>query len=523
MSIYCLHNLYMCKMLRVVVLCTAITACQGQNVGHEKKNVNPPLQLEECTGKEECTVVKTKVTMDQNWRWVHDVNGYENCYTGNQWDSGKCPDPETCSRNCAVDGIDDTDWKGTYGVKTDGKEMQLNFVTQGPYSKNIGQRLFLLDENEEEYRMFHLKNREFTMDVDVSQLGCGLNGAVYFVEMDADGGKSKYPPNKAGAAYGTGYCDAQCPHDLKFINGEPNIIDWKPSEVDGNAGTGHYGSCCNELDIWEANSISTAYTIHPCFTKGPERCEGLDCGDNASGNRYDGVCDKDGCDFHTWRMGNQTFFGPNGEFAVDTSKPMTVVTQFITHDGTDTGDLVEMRRLYVQNGNVIHNSFSNVNGIDRTDSVNDKMCDQTKEAFKDYPDFQEKGGMKAFGDAMDNGMVLVLSLWGDFEAHMLWLDSSYPLDRDPSEPGVNRGPCSMDSGNPDDLVEDVPDAYVKFSKLRVGTLGSTYPSGNDDIPTTTVTPDNNCPGGSLDKCISMCPTTPSFVYAGCVKECAKLC
>ena len=42
---------------------------------------------------------------------------------------------------------------------------------------------------------------------------------------------------------------------------------------------------------------------------------------------------------------------------------------------------------------------------------------------------QEKGGMKAFGDAMDNGMVLVLSLWGDFEAHMLWLDSSYPLDR----------------------------------------------------------------------------------------------
>merc|ERR1711872_885743 len=115
------------KMLRVTLLCTAITACLGQNVGHEKKNVNPPLQLEECTGKEECTVVKTKVTMDQNWRWVHDVNGYENCYTGNQWDSGKCPDPETCSRNCAVDGID-----------------------------------------------------------DVSQLGCGLNGAVYFVEMDAD-------------------------------------------------------------------------------------------------------------------------------------------------------------------------------------------------------------------------------------------------------------------------------------------------------------------------------------------------
>ena len=47
---------------------------------------------------------------------------------------------------------------------------------------------------------------------------CGLNGALYFVAMDADGGYSKYPT--AGAKYGTGYCDAQCPHDLKWINGE---------------------------------------------------------------------------------------------------------------------------------------------------------------------------------------------------------------------------------------------------------------------------------------------------------------
>jgi len=37
--------------------------------------------------------------------------------------------------------------------------------------------------------------------------------------MDADGGTSKYTGNKAGAKYGTGYCDSQCPRDLKFING----------------------------------------------------------------------------------------------------------------------------------------------------------------------------------------------------------------------------------------------------------------------------------------------------------------
>lgn len=49
---------------------------------------------------------------------------------------------------------------------------------------------------------------------------CGLNGALYFVSMDADGGLSKYDGNEAGAEYGTGYCDSQCPRDLKFINGE---------------------------------------------------------------------------------------------------------------------------------------------------------------------------------------------------------------------------------------------------------------------------------------------------------------
>jgi cellulose 1,4-beta-cellobiosidase len=38
--------------------------------------------------------------------------------------------------------------------------------------------------------------------------------------MAKDGGMAQYPTNKAGAAYGVGYCDSQCPRDLKFINGQ---------------------------------------------------------------------------------------------------------------------------------------------------------------------------------------------------------------------------------------------------------------------------------------------------------------
>lgn len=70
------------------------------------------------------------------------------------------------------------------------------------------------------YQMLKLLGQEFTFDVDVSNLPCGLNGALYFSEMDEDGGMSRFPTNKAGAKYGTGYCDAQCPQDVKFINGE---------------------------------------------------------------------------------------------------------------------------------------------------------------------------------------------------------------------------------------------------------------------------------------------------------------
>ncbi len=43
-------------------------------------------------------------------------------------------------------------------------------------------------------------------------------------DMAADGGVSAYPNNKAGARYGVGYCDSQCPRDLKFINGQVTIL-----------------------------------------------------------------------------------------------------------------------------------------------------------------------------------------------------------------------------------------------------------------------------------------------------------
>lgn len=158
----------------------------------------------------------------------------------------------------------------------------MKLVTHGQYGDNIGARVYLL-ENDERYRIFKLKNREFSFDVDVSELQCGINGALYFVEMEADGGKSSHPDNKAGAKYGTGYCDAQCPHDMKWIYGQANSKNWTPSPKDRNSGSGHYGTCCAEMDIWEANRFATQLTAHSCNKPGYYRCEGVDCGDNDKG------------------------------------------------------------------------------------------------------------------------------------------------------------------------------------------------------------------------------------------------
>ncbi|PIL25014.1 hypothetical protein GSI_12902 [Ganoderma sinense ZZ0214-1] len=441
----------------------------GQQVGTLTAETHPKLSVSQCSTGGSCQTLQRSVVLDSNWRWLHETSGSTNCYTGNTWDATICPDPVTCAENCAVDGAD---YSGTYGITTSGNALTLKFVTNGPYSTNIGSRVYLLSDDDENYEMFSLKNQEFTFDVDMSQLPCGLNGALYFVEMDQDGGMSRFPNNKAGSKYGTGYCDTQCPHDIKFINGEANILNWTSSANDPNAGSGQYGTCCNEMDVWEANSNGAAVTPHVCSVQGQTRCEGTDCGDGDE--RYDGICDKDGCDFNSWRMGDQTFLGSG--LTVDTSSKFTVVTQFMTSDNTTSGTLSEIRRLYVQNGQVIANSKTTIPGMDSFDSITDDFCNAQKTAFGDTNSFEKLGGLPTMGEAFDQGMVLVMSVWDDHEANMLWLDSDYPTDANPSSPGVSRGPCATSSGVPATVESQSPGATVVFSNLKFGPIGSTYAS-----------------------------------------------
>jgi len=359
-----------------------------------------------------------------------------------------------------------------YGVKTKGDALHLQFVTEGPYTTNIGSRLYMMDSDDENYKMFHLKNREFTFTVDDAEIDCGLNGALYFVQMDKDGGKSKYKKynDMAGAKYGTGYCDAQCPHDMKWIHGRANMVDWVPSETDVNAGTGKYGTCCTEIDLWEANAHATAFTMHAC-DKQDHRCSGSSCGDNGE-DRFKGVCDKNGCDIQKYRLTdkNSKFYGAGPEFQIDSTKPVTVTTRFMTNDGTDTGTINRVKQFYTQNGKTIEHPMYTVNG-DKHKTITDEFCKNWVAETQDGTNFLEKGGMKAVDDAFTAGSVLVMSLWDDHYANMLWLDSTYPIDS--TDKGAFRGPCPSTSGVPADVEKNMPNATVKFSDIKWGPIGST--------------------------------------------------
>jgi len=161
--------------------------------------------------------------------------------------------------------------------------------------------------------MFYLLNNELSFDIDLSTVGCGLNTALYFSAMPRDGGISL---GYKGPIYGTGYCDAQAA-----------VPPFRPT--------------CSEMDIWEANSLSTVYTTHGC-------------------NIDSTYCDPAGCGFNPYQLEEKMFYGRGIRYTIDTTKPYTVVTRFVAVDGAADGDLEEIQRFYIQNGKIIRNPIVNI-------------------------------------------------------------------------------------------------------------------------------------------------------------------
>ncbi|CAK4204467.1 unnamed protein product [Aphanomyces euteiches] len=429
----------------IALLASALVAfSNGQQIGAYSPEVHPVLQTQTCTKAGGCITQDSKIVLDSNWRWVHEIGGYYACHNQNGWNSTICPDATTCAKNCAYEGVD---YKAS-GITTTGSSL----------SFELNKRIYIL-EDDNNYKLYKLLNQELTFDVDLSQAGCNVNGALYLVEMDKTGGRSANNP--AGATYGTGYCDAQCGEGAPFVNGAANL----------NA---NIGTCCTEMDILEGNSISTSFTTHTCNKPGVYFCTTpQDCGD---GNfHYQGTCDRDGCGFNPWGMNQRSFYGPGASFTIDSTKPYTVVTQFITDDNTANGNLVEIKRFFVQNGKMVENPNANWPGFTQpSSSITDSFCAQAKTVFNSVNDHAAKGGLTGLGNALRRGLVVTFSTWtGD----ITWLDGTF-AGADPNKPGGSFGSCPSNAPTP-------TVAPVTFSNIKVGDIGTTFPANPTPTPSTT--------------------------------------
>ncbi|KAK1753722.1 glycoside hydrolase [Echria macrotheca] len=407
-------------------------AASAQQIGTTTPERHPPLTTYKCSVAGGCQALNTSVVIDSSTRWLHSISTpSQGCNVG----SAPCDTAEACAANCALEGVD----YSLQGIQTTGDALKLNQWRQDNTTgkwQTVSPRTYLLSPTGDTYENITLLNAELTFDVDLSNLPCGMNGALYLSEMELDGGiTASKGLNKAGAPYGTGYCDAQCP-SLPFINGAAN--------------TAKLGACCNEMDIWEANALATAYTPHPCMAERIRTCDNdVDCG------QPKGYCDKWGCSFNAYQQGYHDFYGRGKQ--VDTNKKFTVVTQFVSSNNRTDGKLVDIRRLYIQDGKVIQNVQAKVGGGSvLADSVTDPYCNATATWT------QERGGIAHMGEALARGMVLIFSLWADDGGYMTWLDSG------------NSGPCNATEGNPAEIVQHTPDASVTFSNIRWGEIGSTF-------------------------------------------------
>lgn len=212
----------------------------------------------------------------------------------------------------------------------------------------------------------------------------------------------------------------------------------------------------------ESNAYAYAFTPHACKNNKYHVCETDGCGGTYSEDRFAGGCDANGCDYNPYRMGNTDFYGKGK--TVDTSKKFTVVSRFSDN---------KLEQFFVQNNKKIDVPAPTWDGIPNENSfITPEFCTAQFAAFGDRDRFAEVGGFAQLNAALRVPMVLVMSIWDDHYANMLWLDSSYPPEKT-GTPGGDRGPCSPDSGVPSEVEAQYPNAKVTYSNIRFGPIGST--------------------------------------------------
>ncbi len=151
----------------------ALVASLLAGVAVAQSEEHPLLSTWKCTTSGGCVQQNTSVVLDKDSKFAHGAAG---------------------SRKAA-------DY-AAMGVTTSGNALTLyHYVKTDGRLNPASPRVYLLGDDGK-YAMMSLLNQELSVEVDLSALPCGENGAFYLSEMAPDG--------RGGAGAGNGYCDAQC-------------------------------------------------------------------------------------------------------------------------------------------------------------------------------------------------------------------------------------------------------------------------------------------------------------------------
>jgi cellulase len=182
------------------VLLGLMVVTAAQQIG-QTPEIHPKLTTRKCTKRGGCITQQTSVVLDALSHPIHDIYTGSSCEnsTSGGLNTTICPTPEACARNCELKGVN----YANHGVYTQGDSITLRqYLDINGTETSVSPRVYLLDPSGKDYDNVQLLNQELSFTVDVSNLPCGENGALYLSAMDLNGGRSALNP--AGATYGTG-------------------------------------------------------------------------------------------------------------------------------------------------------------------------------------------------------------------------------------------------------------------------------------------------------------------------------
>jgi hypothetical protein len=264
------------------------------------------------------------------------------------------------------------DYAEEVGVHTEGSTLTQRLVSDYNGKRTIGSRLYLMAPDEETYELFNLIGKEFTYEVDLSQITCGVDASLYTVQMPANGS------NVSPAVWGGGYCDAS------YI---------------GGAG-------CPSFTLQEANNRAMSFRAQPC---------------DHAGSSKDGECAAPGCGYNAYRFGLTEFWGRT----INPRQKLTVITQFVSAGPA----LTEIRRIYIQGGRLFQNPPVKIADHGEYSAISDEFC---RASATDW-EAQEWRKLTGLGESMAHAHVLVFSLWDGDDMGWLDADANGPCEDPPKE------------------------------------------------------------------------------------------